>query len=151
MHGFWLLVHNIGYSLWLGAGIASMVAGVTAKGMAPSDRLNVYRVTSTIQRVLVGPGALATLVSGLVLAMGFMKSGAAPNWMNAMMGFGLLGALVTIGLSVPAAAKLGRLDVDARGELPEVFPALRKRLVITATIGGGLGLLAMIAATVWRF
>jgi hypothetical protein len=151
MRGFWLLVHNLGYSLWLGAGIATMVAGVAAKRMAPGDRLSVYRVTAVIWRVLVGPGALFTLVSGLILAMQWMKSGAAPSWMNAMMGLGLLGALVAIGLAMPTAARLGRLELDPRGDLPEQFPTLRKRLIWTATVGGGLGIAALIVATVGRF
>jgi len=33
--GFLILVHVLGFTLWLGGGIATMVAGVTAKGFAP--------------------------------------------------------------------------------------------------------------------
>ncbi len=50
-----------------------------------------------------------------------MKSGTMPGWLNAMMGAGLLGALTTVAISVPTAARLARLEVDARGELPPVF------------------------------
>ncbi len=151
MQGFWLFVHNLGYSLWLGAGIATMVAGITAKHFTPADRLSVYRVTAAIWRILVGPGAMATLLSGLILAMQWMKSGAAPGWMNAMMGLGLIGALVAVGAAMPTAARLGRLTLDPRGELPESFPALRKRLVWTATIAGGFAILALGVSTIGRF
>jgi len=150
MRGFWLFVHNLGFALWIGAGIATMVAGVTAKHFAPADRLSVYRVTGAVWRILVGPGAVATLVSGLVLAMQWMKSGAAPGWLNAMMGLGLVGALAAVGLAMPAAAQLGRLQLDPRGELPERFAALRKRLIWTATIAGGLAIFALGAGTIWR-
>ena len=39
MRGFWLLVHVLGFTLWLGGGIATMVAGVTAKRMGAAERL----------------------------------------------------------------------------------------------------------------
>ena len=151
MRGFWLFVHNLGYSLWLGAGIAMMVSGVAAKRFAPSERLAVYRVGGAVWRMLIGPGAMATLLSGLILAMSWMKSGAAPNWMNAMMGLGLVGALVAVALAMPAASRLSVLELDPRGELPEHFASLRKRLVWTATIAGGLGLLTLWVSTVGRF
>lgn len=150
MRGFWLFVHNLGYALWLGAGIAMMVSGVTAKRFAPAERLAVYRVGGAVWRALIGPGAMATLLSGLILAMQWMKSGAAPGWMNAMMGIGLVGGLVAVTMAMPAATRLGRLELDPRGELPESFAGLRKRLVWTATIAGGMGLLALWVSTVGR-
>ena len=148
MRGFWLLVHFIGFLLWLGGGIATMIAGVTAKPFSAAERLAVYRATSAVQRLLVGPGAVAVVISGLMLLRPFMKSGEMPTGIGVMMVAGLLGAMIAIGLSVPAAARLGRLKVDARGELPERFVALRKRQVIVATAAGSLGLLALWAATV---
>jgi len=39
LRGFWLLVHVLGFTLWLGGGIATMVAGVSAKGFAAAERL----------------------------------------------------------------------------------------------------------------
>jgi len=151
MHGFWLFVHNLGYTVWIGGGLATMLAGIASKRMAPAERLAVYKTTSFVQRALVGTGAIVTIVSGLFLAMPYMKN---PEmmWrgMNAMMGFGILGAILAVTLSVPTAAKLGRLDLDPRGELPEVFFSLRKQQAWFATIAGSLGLLALVAATFFR-
>jgi len=45
---------------------------------------------------------------------------------------------------------MGRLELDARGELPESFQGLRKRQIMAASIAGGLGLVAMAAATFGR-
>src|SRR3989449_1845530 len=73
MRGFWLLVHVLGFTLWLGGGIATMVAGVSAKSFAPAERLSAYKLIGAIQRILVGPGAMAVLLSGLVLSMPYMK------------------------------------------------------------------------------
>jgi hypothetical protein len=150
MHGFWLLLHILGYILWLGGGIATMVVGITAKGFAPDQRLAAYRLTSAVQRILVGPGVVAVTLSGLVLSMRFMKSGVVPGWMMLMMLTGIVGALIALGVSVPTAARLGRLELDPRGDLPESFAALRKRQVVAASIGGGMGLVALLAGTVFR-
>jgi hypothetical protein len=150
MHGFWLLMHILGYTLWLGGGIATMVAGITAKGFAPDQRLAAYRLTSAVQRILVGPGVVAVTLSGLVLSMRFMKLGAVPGWMMLMMLTGFVGALIALGVSVPTAARLGRLQLDPRGDLPESFAALRRRQVVSASIAGGMGLVALLAGTVLR-
>ncbi len=55
MRGVWLLVHVLGFTLWLGGGIATMVAGVTAKRLGPAERLSAYKLIGPIQRPLGGP------------------------------------------------------------------------------------------------
>ena len=151
MRGFWLFVHNLGYALWLGGGIATMVSGIVAKGFPPAERLAVYRVNGAIQGILVMLGAVAVVVSGVVLVMPYMGAGAGmPGWLNLMMGLGLVGALVATTISVPTAARLGRLELDPRGELPESFAGLRKRQVLAASIAGGLAILALAAGTIMR-
>src|SRR2546430_16816655 len=90
MRGLWLFIHVIGFTLWLGGGIATMVAGVSAKSFEPGPRLAGYKLIGNIQRLLVGPGAIAVVLSGIVLAMPYMRSGAVPGWLNVMMGAGLL-------------------------------------------------------------
>jgi hypothetical protein len=52
---------------------------------------------------------------------------------------------------MPTAARLARLEVDPRGEMPERFHALRKRQIIAATVAGSLGLIALFAATLGRY
>src|SRR2546427_12785724 len=147
MRGFWLLVHVLGFTLWLGGGIATMVAGVSAKGFAARERLAGYKLSGAIQRLLVAPGALAVVMSGFALAGACMKQGAVPGWMALMMGSGLLGAIAAVAISVPTAAKLARLEPDMRAELPEAFNRLRKRQIVAAAIAGALGLIAMGAVT----
>jgi hypothetical protein len=150
MRGLWLLVHILGIILWLGGGLATMVLGVTAKPFDPGERLAAYRLTSAIQRILLGPGAAAVAVSGVPLSMPYMKEGIVPGWLMLMMTTGILGALIAIGITVPTAARLGRLTVDPRGELPESFAGLRRRLVWAGSISGGLGLAALLAGTILR-
>src|SRR5256885_13213758 len=118
MRGFWLLVHVLGFTLWLGGGIATMVAGVTAKRFSAGDRLAGYKLIGAIQRLLVAPGALAVVLSGFALAGPYMKQGAGPGWMGLMMGSGLLGAIVAGAVSGPPAGQLARGQGRATGRTP---------------------------------
>jgi len=149
MRGVWLLVHVIGFTLWLGGGIATMVAGVGAKGFGAPERLSAYRLIGVIQKILVGPGAIAVVLSGIFLAQPYMKAGTVPGWLGIMMISGILGALGAVGISVPTAAKLARLQAEG-GQLPAAFQTLRKRQIFAATIAGTFGLIAMFAATLGR-
>ena len=151
MRGFWMLVHVLGFTLWLGGGIATMVAGVTAKRMGAAERLAGYKLIGAVQRLLVGPGAIAVVLSGLILGMPYMKQGVVPGWLGLMMGAGILGAIAAVAISVPTAARLARLEPNSRGELPEAFNRLRKRQIFAATIAGSLGLIAMFAGTLGRW
>ena len=151
MRGFWMLVHVLGFTLWMGGGIATMGAGVAAKRLGAAERLAGYRLIGAVQRLLVAPGAVAVVVSGVLLSMPYMKQGDVPGWMGLMMVAGLAGALGAVGVSVPTAARLARLEPDARGDLPEAFHRLRRRQIVAATLAGSLGLIAMIAATLGKW
>src|SRR5256885_6242880 len=151
MRGFWLLVHVLGFTLWLGGGIATMVAGVTAKRMGTAERLTAYKIIGAVQRILVAPGAIAVVLSGFILARSYMESGQVPGWLGTMMGAGLLGAIGAVAISVPTAAKLARLQPGPGGQLPEAVQRLRNRQVLAASIAGGLGLGAMFAGHLGRW
>ena len=150
MRGFWLFVHMIGFVAWLGGGLAVMLSGITAKYFPPDHRLAVYRVMSVLSRNLIGPGAVLVVVSGFVLSVPFFKIATVPTWLLAMQALGLLGAIVVIGVVTPTAARLGRLELDPRGELPESFAGLRRRQAIFATLAGIFALLALISGTIFR-
>ena len=154
MRGLWLFLHISGIVMWLGAGMASMIAGVVSKRLAPAERLAVYRAVGAVHRGLILPGSFAAWFSGFALAGPMMAGGVGmaglPQWVHIMMGAGTLGAALVWFVSVPTASKLGRLALDARGELPESFGRLRKRQVIAASIAGGMGILAVIAGTFLR-
>jgi hypothetical protein len=150
MRGFWLFLHVMGFVAWIGGGLAVMLAGITAKHFSPPHRLAAYRVMGVITRNLVGTGAVLVVVSGIILSVPYFSSATVPSWLMAMQTFGFLGALVALFLVVPTAARLGRLDVDPRGDLPESFPGLRRRQAIFATLAGVLALLALLSGTLFR-
>jgi len=105
---------------------------------------------SVVTRSLIGPGAVLVVLSGFVLSVPYFKSSTVPTWLMAMQGFGLLGAVVAVAIVTPTAARLGRLELDPRGELPESFTGLRRRQVIFATLAGVLALAALSAGTIAR-
>jgi hypothetical protein len=148
--GFWLFLHVIGFVAWLGGGLAVMLSGITAKYFPPDQRLAVYRIMAVITRNLVGTGAVLVVVSGFVLSVPYFKGATVPTWLMAMQLLGFMGAIVAIAIVVPTAARLGRLDLDPRGELPESFAGLRRRQAIFATLAGLFALLALVAGTVFR-
>lgn len=150
MRGFWLFLHVIGFVAWLGGGLAVMLSGITAKYFPPDQRLAVYRIMAVITRNLVGTGAVLVVVSGFVLSVPYFKSATVPTWLMAMQLLGFMGAIVAFAIVVPTAARLGRLDLDPRGELPETFAGLRRRQAIFATLAGVFALLALVAGTVFR-
>ena len=63
----WLFLHILGFALWIGGAVASMVAGVSAKREGREGLGIVARAQAAIQKVLIGPGALITVLSGLML------------------------------------------------------------------------------------
>jgi hypothetical protein len=148
--GFWLFLHVIGFVAWIGGGLAVMLSGITAKFFPPEQRLAVYRIMAVITRNLVGTGAVVVVVSGFVLSVPYFKGATVPTWLMAMQVLGFMGAIVAIAIVVPTAARLGRLEVDARGELPEAFTGLRRRQAIFATVAGVFALLALVAGTVMK-
>lgn len=149
MRGFWLFVHFMGVVAWLGGGLAVMLSGITAKYFPPDHRLAVYRVMSVVSRNLIGPGAVLVVLSGFVLSVPFFKNATVPTWLLAMQALGLLGAIVAIGIVTPTAARLGRLELDPRGELPESFAGLRRKQALFATLAGIFALLALVAGTIF--
>jgi len=149
MRGVWLFLHVMGFAAWMGGGLAMMLAGITARNFSPEERLAVYRATSVVARNLVGTGALLVLVSGFVLSVPYFQA-TMPGWLMAMQGLGLVGAVIAIGIVAPTAARMGRLQLDPRGELPESFAGLRRRQAIFATIAGVFALLALVAGTVMK-
>lgn len=151
MRGFWLLAHFMGFSLWLGAGMATMIAGIAAKNYAPAERLAAYRLSGKIQGILVAPGVVMTVVSGIALMRPFMGGTGMTGGLLVMILAGFAGSLMALFFSVPLAQRMARLDLDPRGELPEALFVLRRRQAVVASIAGGLAIVAMFGGTLFRY
>lgn len=145
MNRAWLFLHLLGFTMWLGGAIASMVVGIAAKREERPGLGAVVRAQSKLTKVAIAPGALLTVLSGLILT--FQLSGgdlAGFNiWLVIMQGAGLIAALITLLIALPTAARLGRLDPT--GEAERYFDELRQRQRIVASISGVFGLVALFA------
>ncbi len=141
----WLFLHLLGFTMWLGGAIASMVVGIAAKAEERSGLGAVVRAQSQLTKVAIAPGSLLTVLSGLILT--FRLSGGDfagfSIWLVIMQGAGLIAALITLLIALPTAARLARLDPS--GEAARYFDELRSRQRIVASIAGTLGLVALFA------
>jgi hypothetical protein len=146
----WLFLHLLGFTLWLGGAIASMIIGIAAKREDRSGLGAVVRSQATLTKVAIAPGALLTVLSGLILT--FQVSGGDlagfSFWLMLMQGAGLIAALITLLIALPTATRLGRLD--PAGEAARYFDELRARQRIVASIAGTFGLVALLAGAMVR-
>jgi uncharacterized membrane protein len=146
----WLFLHLLGFTLWLGGAIASMIIGIAAKREDRSGLGAVVRSQATLTKVAIAPGALVTVLSGIILT--FRLSGADfagfTIWLVIMQAAGVIAALLTLLIVLPTASRLGRLD--PAGEAARYFDELRQRQRIVASIAGTFGLVALLAGAMVR-
>jgi hypothetical protein len=140
----WLFLHLLGFTLWLGGAIASMIMGIAAKREDRSGLGAVVRSQATLTKVAIAPGALLTVLSGLILTFQLTTDVVGFSiWLMIMQGAGIIAALLTLLISLPTAMRLGRLDPT--GEAARYFDELRARQRIVASISGTFGLVALLA------
>ncbi|MGH7509788.1 MAG: hypothetical protein ACREMZ_09985 [Gemmatimonadales bacterium] len=146
MSRLWLFLHLLGFTVWLGGAIASMVIGIAAKREDRHGLGAVARAQAALMRVAIAPGALLAVLSGLVLTFQISAGGELVGfsvWLMVMQGAGLVAGLLTLLISLPTASKLGR--IDPAGERGQYFDELRQRQRIVASIAGTFGLVALFA------
>ena len=149
---FWLFLHLLGFTMWLGGGLAAMVAGISAKREDRAGLGAVVRAQAAVHKTIIAPGAILAVLSGLILT--FSVSGRTGElvgfnvWLLVMQGAGLVGALMVLLIGLPTAAKLARLDPMGQGAA--FFDELRQRQRIVASASGVLALVALVAGAFVR-
>lgn len=144
MNRAWTFLHLLGFTMWLGGAIASMVVGVAARQEERSGLGAVVRAQTKLTKIAIAPGALLTVLSGIILT--FQLGGELAGfslWLLVMQVAGVIAALITLLIALPTAARLGRLDPT--GESARYFDELRARQRIVASIAGTFGLVALLA------
>ena len=142
-----VLFHLLGFVLWIGGALANMAVGAASRREAPDLFSAVARLQGAITRLIVAPGALIVLLSGLWLTADLYPGAAmaqASAWLFVMQAAGAVGALVVLLAALPTAAKLSR--IDAQGDTAPLFLLLRKRQSVMNFIAGTLALVALLAA-----
>jgi hypothetical protein len=152
MRAFWHFVHIFGYSIWIGGALAAMTLGIAGKRASPEQMGVVVRLQGSIYRALIGPGALATTLSGLVLTLQMYNQATAvglSSWLMAMQGLGLIAAIIVFVVALPTSAKLSRLEPT--GSTGPAFHGLRRRLVVAGMTSGTLAVGALVVGVVYRY
>jgi len=148
---FWIFVHLLGFTMWLGGALGAMTVGIASRREAREHLGAAVRLLAAVYRVLIFPGSLATVVSGLVLTLiiyggpGAME--AVNHWVMTMMATGLIAALITLIAVVPTAFRTTRLDPVTQAVQ---FDALRKKVSRLGMISGTFGLIALISGALSR-
>lgn len=149
---FWLFLHLLGFTMWLGGAIAAMIMAIAARREDRHGLGAIVRSQASLMKVVIAPGALLTVLSGLVLTFSVSGvTGELPGfsfWLVLMQGAGLVAALLTLLISLPTATKLSRMD--PAGEGVGYFDELRQRQRIVASISGTLGLIALLGGAMVR-
>ncbi|HET9603441.1 MAG TPA: hypothetical protein VFO96_04075 [Gemmatimonadales bacterium] len=144
MSHLWLLLHFLGFTLWLGGGLAAMVAGVAARNESRGGLGAVTRAQAFIYKVVIAPGALLVVFSGLILTVRLMNAmtTSLSSWLMVMQGAGILGAVIILLGGLPIASRLSRLDPE--GPHAAHFDELRRRQKVVASVAGVLALVALV-------
>jgi len=146
-----LLLHVLGFVLWMGGAFAIMVSSTASRKEDRSALGPLVRAQASIIGAMVGPGAGITVASGLILTFRmFGTAQPAPGgWIIIMQGAGLLAGIITLAFTIPAAGRLRRMD--PLGSHAVQFDALRTRQRIVGSVSGVLALIAMVAGVMARF
>ena len=142
----WLFLHILGFTLWIGGALAAMVAGIASKREDRAALGAVVRTQAAVQKIVVAPGALLAVLSGLMLTFSVtsLRGGAAGFSLGLviMQGAGVVGALIVLLVGLPTAAKLARLDPEGPGAA--YFDELRQRQRVVGSIAGVFALAALV-------
>lgn len=151
MKATWYFLHMIGQVAWLGGALAAMIVSLAAKREDPARMGTVARLQNAIYRSLVGPGALFTVLSGILLTLVMYNQVTAigfGHWMMAMQGMGILAGVIALVHTVPTAGKLARLEPT--GATAAAFKGISERLVVSAIVSGGLGMFALLTGALYQ-
>lgn len=151
MKATWYLFHMIGQVAWLGGAMAAMIIALAAKREDPARMGMVARLQGAIYRTLVGPGALFTVLSGILLTLVMYNQVTAVgfgHWMMAMQGVGILAGVIALVHTVPTSGKLARLEPT--GATAAAFEGIRQRLAVSAMVSGGLGMFALLTGALYQ-
>lgn len=150
MTHFWQFIHLLSFTIWIGGMGGVLVAGSAYRRLERAQWGAVADVQAALTRILVGPGAMIAVASGLLLTFrmyGEMSSQVGA-WLGSMQALGVLAALATLLGVMPAATRIARLE--PHGDTAAAFDAGITRLARVTWLGSLLALLALAAGALYR-
>lgn len=142
--------HFLGVALWLGGAVAAMVIGRAAR--TDINGRFFFALLARLHGWVVAPGALLTVVTGLLLTMSLVNRGATDLMVRpgimVMQGAGIVAALLALFVGLPTASQLAGLALG-EGVSPKT-ERLKKRQAIVSSISGLLAFIALYFGVVVR-
>jgi uncharacterized membrane protein len=145
----WHLAHIVGFTLWIGGGVAAMLIGIRGRREERAAQALVVRFLAGIHRVVMLPGIVLAVLSGGYLSIPAARTAEPSSWLMLMQVCGVLAAILVLFVSLPSLARLTR--ISPLGETALLFDAIRKRQSLSGAIAGFLGLLALIAGVMHKY
>lgn len=152
MRQLWLFAHLLGMVFWLGGGVAAMTMGIYSR-REPRENLGVVaRQLALTYRVVMMPGALLTVASGLVLTLmiygGPGSTAAVTRWLMLMQATGMVAAVLLLVFGIPAVSRAAALD--PMGPHAARFDALRRKAARLGMVAGILAFIGLVAGALMR-
>ena len=148
-------LHFLGLSLWIGGMVSAMVLSSNAKAETGRVRDAALQWMGRIYSLVVGPGAVLTVVTGLALTMSLaQRMGsevmARPGiWI--MQAAGLLAGVLVLFVGLPSATGLARMAAAAGdADLPHSFGRIQRRLAVVVHLVALLVILSLFVVVVVR-
>jgi uncharacterized membrane protein len=147
--------HFLGVALWIGGAIAAFTVARSIGSQPAEARRIFWPHVARIHALVIGPGAMLTVITGVLLTMSLVNRGmtevmARPG-IIIMQGAGIIAAVIALFVGVPTANQLGALGRgdDALGsDGTQLAARLRKRQAIASSVAGVLTLVALFAGAV---
>ena len=140
-------MHWAGFSVWLGAQLTFMIFGPASRRMPLEAWAHTWLTLARVQRALIAPAAAAATVSGIVLTMALARAqfDMGTSWLLVMQAFGLVAALLALGIVTPLANRMARLAARSleKGEKDPLAERVRARLALVGSISGVFLLVAL--------
>ena len=142
MNRLLFFAHILGFTLWLGGGLGGMAVGILGRREERSLQPVVVRLLFAIHRLVMAPGIILTLISGVYLSIPAAKMGMPSAWLMLMQVAGVIAGIMVGFISLPTLRRLSHMS--PMGETATLYDALRKRQATAGMIAGSLGILALI-------
>ena len=149
-------VHVLSVTLWIGGAVAAFAVATSTRGQAAPVRAAGWPLLARIHGFVIAPGAIAAVLTGLILTMQLTSRGMGAMLMNpgilGMQFAGLLSGTLVVFVGVPTANQLaamsGRIESDV---MPAPAERLRRRQAVVSTLAGVFAILALFMAEVVRY
>ena len=152
MRHLFLFAHLLGFTLWMGGGFSAMTLGIAMREAPRQQLAALAEVQGRLHRVLILPGVLLAVISGLLLTLQLYGTATAaagyPVPLMVMQGAGLVAAGIALVVNMPAVSRLTRLDPT--GEHAALFDALGRRAARSGMLTGLLAVTALVSGALLR-